>query len=338
MVSLRKYLYGATPKGGGTALEAEEPVGSPVMSGFARDVLDCIARYVFGSKAEEAQQAQIAGLRDALHDAWTPPEASGAAETVRSLMAQKAEEVQEKSVRQAVEMQHIFGMFNEALITLAEGKDRSVARLNRVQEYLQQAGKIEDIVAIRSMLSETVRFVKTESAQAQESASRELARFEQEAGKLREFIGGQRLELGGRPEGVARIREVLGSLPPGEGLFVVVFLLDRLQSFVQRYGANVAEELVLKVIKERVQPLSSGQTTFRWTPASLAAIFTGRWDITSLRKQVSDLNAAPLVHRIAVGGRKAALTMKPSHMVAEGLLGLPDQLVDLVDNFAGAHP
>src|ERR1035438_10863781 len=148
-------------------------------------------------------------------------------------------------------------------------------------------------------------FPYTTLFRSQESSTQELARFEQEVNKTREFLGSTRLELAGRPEGVIRIAESLESVAPGEGLYLVAFLLDRLQSFIQRYGPAVAEEVVFRLIKERLQPVAAGNPTFRWTASSLVAVFSRARDLAALRSKVSDLNSTPLVHRIVVGNRTA---------------------------------
>jgi hypothetical protein len=262
-------------------------------------------------------------------------EMSQALEALGRILAQQTEAGQQHAVGQAIEMQHIFAMLNQALIVLAEGKDRSVARLNRIQESLQQASMIDDMVALKFSLSDTVRFVKAEASQTQESSTQELARFEEEVVKTREFLGSTRMELAGRPEGVTRITESLQSVAPGEGLYLVAFLLDRLQSFIQRYGPSVAEEVVFRLIKERLQPVALGNTTFRWTSSSLVAVFSRPRDLAALRSKVTSLNSSPLVHRIALGNRTAVLTIMPSHLVAEGVPGSPSLLVEQVDRFTG---
>ena len=98
--------------------------------------------------------------------------------------------------------------------------------------------------------------------------------------------------MAGRHEGVSRITDSLTNLPPGESVYLVAFLLDRLQAFIQRYGPPVAEELVFRVIKERVQPIASGDITFRWTSSSLVAVLKGQRDLAALQTQPALLSFA----------------------------------------------
>jgi len=336
MISIRKYLYSDSAKAGPVA--SVDPESTEALFGFASGVLECINRHVLSGEQCAPLRTQLTQLRDDIRPDWTAEEAARALETVARTLAQQKAAVQQSAVSQTIEMQHIFAMLNQALIVLAGGNDRSIARLNRIQESLQRAAMIEDMVALKFSLSDTVRFIKAEAAHTQESSTKELARFEQEVNKTREFLGSTRLELAGRPEGVARITESLGSVPPGEGLYLVAFLLDRLQSFIQRYGPSVAEEVVFRLIKERLQPVAVGSPTFRWTASSLVAVFNRARDLAGLRTKVSDLNNTPLVHRIVLGNRTAVLTIKPSHLVAEGVPGSPNLLIEQVDRFTGLQP
>ncbi len=351
MISIRKYLDTRSNSNAANTApgDLEEEAGRIDMEieptpagarpdafyGMAAGLLDCIEKFVLSGEQDEPLRAELTHLNSGVSPNWSLEEAAQAVEAVRRILRRKNEALQQKGVKQAIEMQHIFAMLNQALIVLAEGKDRSVARLNRIQESLQRAYLIDDMVALKSSLSDTVRFVKAESVKSNETSTKEVARFEQEVNKAREFLGDSRLELAGRHEGVNRITDSLTNLPPGESVYLVAFLLDRLQAFIQRYGPPVAEELVFRVIKERVQPIAASDTTFRWTSSSLVAVLKGQRDLAALQNQVNRLNSLPLVHRIALGNRTAVLTIKPSHLVAEGGPGSADALIDKVDQFTG---
>src|ERR1039458_5050382 len=194
MISIRKYLYSDSAKTSqAVAVDSES---TQALYGFASDVLECINQHVLSGEQCAPLRSQLIQLRDGLRLDWTTEEAAEAAEAVGRTLAQQKAATQQSAVSQAIEMQHIFAMLNQALIVLAGGNDRSIARLNRIQESVQQACQIEDMVALKFSLSDTVRFVKAEAAHTQESSTQELARFEQEVNKTREFLGSTRLELG----------------------------------------------------------------------------------------------------------------------------------------------
>jgi hypothetical protein len=156
--------------------------------------------------------------------------------------------------------------------------------------------------------------------------------------KAREFIGSTRVELAGRAEAIARIAECSQNLLPGEAVYVVAYLFERQHAVTQRYGPAVAEELIFRLIKERLQPVASASTMYRWSPSSLMGVFRRRRDLEALQLEVINLNRTPVVHRIALGNRTAVLTVAPSHLVAEAAPDSPALLIEQLDKFAGVHP
>ncbi len=333
MISIRKYLYGESAKTGTAA--AGTAGAADALQALALGLLDCILEQALSGEFRDSTHSQLTQLKGAIRPGCTAEEASQALETVGRLLAQQRAAAQSKSVSQAVEMQHIFAMLNQALIVLAEGKDRSVARLNRVQESLQQACMIEDIVALKYSLADTMRFITTESLHTQQSCDETLSRFETEVTKTRKFLGSSRLDLPGRPEAISLITDSLMNVVETERPYLVAYLFDRLQAIQQRYGPAVAEEVIFRLIKERLQPVAAGSAMFRWTSSSLVAVFYRQQDLTALRTEVTKLNSTALVHRIALGNRTAVLTVKPSHLVAEGVPGHPNLLIEGVDQFTG---
>jgi hypothetical protein len=331
MISIRKYLN--MNAGGGR--EALDPDSKDALHSLLCGVLDAINQHVLSGDACGPQRLEVTQLREAVQRGWTEEEGAQAAHAISRILAEHHETVSRGATSLTVEMQHIFAMLNQALIVLADGHDRSVARLIKIQESLLRTSMIQDIVALKSSLADTVRFIQAESAEAHESAAQELARFETEVSRTREFLGSTRTELAGRPEGVTKIAESLKKVVPGEALYLVAFLFDRLQAVTQRYGPAVADELIFRLIKERLQPVAPSDTAYRWTPSSLVAVFRRPRDLAGLRKEVAILNGAPLVHRIALGNRTAVMTMTPSHLVAEGVSDSPAPLIEQVDRFTG---
>lgn len=309
---------------------------SGVLHSCSIGIIECISRTVFSGDNCAHLRSQLSQLQDALTPDLKPQEASRVLGLLSGLLEEYRSTSRQAALAQTVEVQHIFAMLNQALIVLSDGRDSSVARLNKIQASLQQTSMIQDIVALKSSLADTVKFVQAESAQARAAVSEELSQFETEVVKAREFLGSTRGELAGRPEGVRRISEGLMNLLPGQALYAVVYLFDRLTAVKQRYGLEVAEELIFRIIKERLQPVATANTTYRWNSLSIVGLFERTRDLGALRLQVANLNRIPVVHRIALGNRKAVLTVTPSHLVAEGHSD-PSLLVTQLDEFTGIY-
>jgi hypothetical protein len=330
MISIRKYLNSSRKDEGGPEPQL---LLSENLCKFSAAILDSIHQFVLTDDAGKARRSQILQLRDSLRADWNAEEAAQAASQVSSILSVNQSSAKRAGVEQLLEAQHILAMLNQALVVLAEGSDRGVSRLATIQESLQRVSIMRDMSQMKASLAETVDFIRTEAAQARETATQELGKFETEVSTARGFFGGTRLELAGRPEGVAEIADSMKHLEDGEALYLVAYLCDRLNAVTQRYGPDVAEELVCRLIKERLKPVIPGNTMFRWTASSLVAVFSRPRDAEKVRKEVADLNKTPLVHKIVLSGRTAVLTISPSHMVAEGSGSAPDLLVEQVDRF-----
>jgi hypothetical protein len=330
MISIRKYLDHV---GGGGA--PAEPGSTEALLSLCTGLLEGIHEHVLTGEQSEGLRSQLLQLRDALGPTVPVEEAAQAEESTRQILASHQARVHQAATDSAVEIQHILGMLNQALQVLAGGSERSVSRLQKIEKTLQRASMIEDIVALKASLAETVRFVKEEAVREQETSSAEVAGFEKEVGKARELAGRSRGTFAGRPEGIRDISVRLKSIPADQALYLVAFHFDRLQAVVQRYGPEVADELMLLLIKERLQPVAASNATYRWTASSLVGLFHRPRDLDGLRTEMARLNRAPLVYRLPLGNRTAVLTVSPSHLVAEGRGEQTELLIEEVDRFTG---
>jgi hypothetical protein len=331
MISIRKYLHQrGEPKVSGPTSDRCEPGCR-----FSASLLDSINAFTLAGDACKALRGQVELVRDSLRPDWTPEQYGEAEVSVTRILNEYAASTRRAATNQAGEMQHIFAMLNQALIVLAEGRDQSVSRLSQIQQRLVQTSRIQDIVAMKASLTDTVEFVKEESVRAHTAASQELEGFQANVSEAREFLGNAACDFAGRPEAVARIVEELRNPAAAEALHMVAYSFDRLKAATKRYGPDVASELIFRLIRERVQPLVGAGDTYRWTASSLVAIFQRKVALDDLRKEVAALNRSPVVHRVSLGNRTAVLTIAPSHLVAEGSSGSAEKLIEQVDRFTG---
>jgi hypothetical protein len=301
------------------------------------NLLDGILRQVLSGEGFGTLRRELEETRESLLRAETAEQISRVEATVARILAQYRADTQQAAMAQAVEVQHIFAMLNHALIVMAEGRDRSVSRLSEIQDTLQRTSRIPDIVALKSALADTVKFVERESAEAKIAISAELARLESEVGEAREFLSGARGELAGHADGVARIKEAATILGPGQAVYALVYLCDRLTGITQRYGAAVTEEFIFRIIRERLQPIHPSAMVYRWTSSGLVAVFVQQRDLAALQDKLAPLNRTPIVHRAALGNRTAVLTLAPSHLLLESGPGGAAQMLEQVDRFTRAE-
>jgi hypothetical protein len=329
MISIFDRRYRSDKK---TSAEANEDPSAMILH-LSTGLLESINRNVLVGDGFAALRKQVDEVKDSLLQAESIEQITQAEPAISAVLAKYRADTQQAAVAQAIEVQHIFAMLNHALIVVSEGSDRSVTRLSEIQLSLQQTSKIRDIVALKTALADTVNFVEKEAAESRKVVTEELARLQIEVGKAREYIGSSRTKLAGRTEAVARIGEALPILTEGHALYALAYVCGRLSGITQRYGAEVTEELVFRVIRERLEPVARAASLFRWTSSGLVAVFERQRDLTAVEMEVTALNRAPVVHRVALGNRTAVLTMSPSRLVLEGSPGSAAVLVDRLDKF-----
>jgi len=328
ITSIGKYL---------TSRERQQlPVPSHVSAepfrALCNGIIKCINHSVLTGDGCEGPRSELSRLTLGLTIEAKEEETAQVLDLISRVLSNHQSAARQTALDQAVEVQHIFAMLNQALIVLAEGSDRSVSRLSRIQELLQRTSQIKDIVALKASLSDTVKFVEAESIQTRDTASEHLAQFQTEVGKARVFLGNSKVEMAGRPEGITRISEGLRSLPAGQAMYAVAYVFDRLQAVKLRYGPEIADEMIFRIIKERVQPVSPANSSYRWTSSSIVGIFERPREMDALRLEVANLNRTPLVHKVTLGNRTAVLTISPSHLVTEGISN-PENFAKQVDDF-----
>ena len=328
MISIRKYL-----DRGNQTRETEELPEDPGLYNLYSALLEDVDQRVLTKARFQTLNTRLSDLRNQVSPGLSSEEMLRIAMQSSQILADYERAVQQQATTTAVEMQHIVGMLNQALMVLAGGSERSVSRLKTIQSSLENALYLKDILALKSSVSETTQFVRDESAREQQAAAKEKEIFEKDLAKAKEFLVAARSGLLGRADGVGAIA---GLVSTAHRTCAVIFLFDKMQSVVQRYGSDVAEELIMLLISERLVPLAPGATVYRWSSSSIVAVVPNVPDLASLRARAVALNHAQLVHRAAVGSRTAVLTLRPSYLIADA--ETPDGLVAEIDRFTGVHP
>ncbi len=330
MISIRRYLDRA-----GRPRESDQAVveGSGLFN-LCSALLDDLDLHVLSRSRFESLNARFAEMRNAVTPDVSEEEALNIALRSSAILADYEKTLQQQATSTAVEMQHIVGMLNQALMALAGGSERSVSRLKNIQASLEKTSYLQDIVALKSSLSDTVQFVREETHREQQAASKDREGFEKDLAKAKEFLAVTRSGLLSREDAIRALPGILREVAPGRAVYALGFVFERIQSVTQRYGPEVAEELIAVLIRERLHQLAPEATPYRWNTAAVVAFISQEADLSGLRMRAASQNQAQLVHRTAVGNRTAVLTLKPSYLVTE-VASSPEVLVQELDKFTG---
>ena len=351
MVSLRKYLdLKSAPAL--VAVERENSsanisVQAGLFSTLCSEILDQIETHILpGEKGPPNERGcspgETSDLRRDFAEGRAHVEQNISLENIRLL--QKTVEAAfaghasgEKALAQriAAETQQMVGVLNDALVALSGGSERSVARLQHIQESLQHTSRIRDPEGLRASLAEAMVLIREESAREKEQSARDLAAFESQVVQVRKKLSeNPARRLRGRAEAVRVISDVILTMKPESKTYTVAFLLANVEATTHRYGPESVDELFFQVLRERVQPLGFSSTSWRWSPGCIVAMLEGPSDIQVLQAKLAELSRGPFVYRMTLGNRTAVLKAGLSHMILALTASSFSNVVAEIDRFS----
>jgi hypothetical protein len=350
MVSIRKYLDMRAPRTDDSAAprhrSSDLVLGTTVLSGLCSKILNHIGTYVFGGDSNAELRAALVEARaplDAGNDAeFDSATAANIANTVRAMLVAHAARDREASQRASVDAQHVVGVLNYALMAISGGSLRSLSRLERVQESLQQTVRRRDVEGLRASLTDAMKLIREEATREKEHAERDLASVESEVVKVRERLAAKPGRgLPGRSEAIQALSDVCISdtdtvcssdLPR----CLVAFSFDNIR-VIQRYSPEQVEELFFQVIRERVYPLAAVNSSWRWCLGGIVSVFERDCTLPQLQSDLAELCRAPLVCRMTTGSGTTVINVSVSHLeVMLSSQALPS-LIEQIDRFCGVQ-
>ncbi len=309
--------------------------GSTPLLRLCAGILEHIGAYVFTGEFIKLRP-QLEEARSAVNEDLSEPAAVQTGDAVRAALSLYSRELQEIQQSNAVEMAQMVGVLGHALTVLTGGNDRAVSRLRRIQSTVDHTASIQDLTAIRASLRDIVRLIGEETSKEQQAAMREREGLETQVVRFRERLAGNpNRRMQGREEAIRAIADSLAANEAGRQVWVISFVIDQLKAIVQRYGTEAVDDLLLQLIRERLQPVAPSCTAFRWSPSALVGVALLETDAADLNSKMARLNQTPLVGRIALGSRTAVLKVGLSHLVLEVKGSLTDRSLNEIDRFTG---
>ncbi len=313
-ISIRKYLYSDAPAG---------REGNQALRDFCAALIACgqkalhaIEQHTFtGDQAKvESLRGRIRTLGGRLQQAESPDTVDGVAEDVVKVLAEHGRLTRESDIEKAAEFQKIVAMLNQTVVVLSTGSRRSVGRLRQIEKDLEGASQIQDILSLKSRLSECLTFIREETAREREDVARTVLTMDEEVRKACDTMMLSKAGLPGRPEAERLFTDLLQEAKTG-GKFVAVFSLDRCNSIQSRFGAAAGDQVFRDLAKKTVLGLAAPKQVFRWGPGTLVALIERSETLEKVQSEIQHMNAEPLDIKVEVGGRMAVLTVSSRWLV-----------------------
>jgi len=329
VISIKKYLTAQDARRLGMAVFDH----CEALNRLYQGLLGNIAEHVLGQPQYEPLREPFGGLRELVSGTLSPAIAERAHEVTEEIFREYSQIKAQTAATNAAELQNVVRMLSQALMVLAGGSQRSLSRLKSIEASLESTSRIQDIIALKASVADTLDFVKQESVREQELASREMSELEKEVARARELLAAARSGMPGREEAIQALKAAVERNQNGGATYVHALFANRLQGIIQRYGPDAAEELMMRLIEDRVRPIVKEGAVFRWSLASIVSVFQSERDLLGVRAQAAAANRPALVHKFPVGDRNALLTLTPSLLVSEVTPDSLNATIEELDQF-----
>jgi hypothetical protein len=160
MVSLRKYLdlksepalHHAESGNSSTANSAQ----ARLLSTLCSAILDQIEAHIIPSETGADLRDAFARGRARVEENISPENIRLLQQALEAALASHVSHGKALAQRIAAETQQMVGVLNDALVALSGGSERSVARLQHIQESLNHTSRIRDPEGLRASLAEAL--------------------------------------------------------------------------------------------------------------------------------------------------------------------------------------
>jgi|GEM_PF-945820 len=221
------------------------------------------------------------------------------------------------------ELQSMVVMLTRAMTTIGSGSAASLARLQDIERQLEGASMLEDIQAAKARMSDCLENLRGEITLQREQSSRAVSELRtaidqsNERAAARVSVEVRTDPLTGFPERAAAEAALTAAIRERLPVFVVVFIVERLDLINARFGHEVGDQCLLFLREHILKAAVGPDRLFRWTGPALFALLHRK---EPLRKVREDLNRA-LSHRFTrtanVGNREVLLPVAVNWMAID---------------------
>lgn len=251
----------------------------------------------------------VDSLKIDLATATSDEQANGAVQGVVSLLERYQTRLAETNLEMAVNFRKVLGLVNESFSYLQAGNEKADGRLKYFEQTLNQATKMDSLVALRRHLSGMLDFVHKEGKRDVAEKDRQMSSMADQLRHAQAESARLRVHLPGRTEAIEVLRELVTKTAAGEAgdTYVTVFVVDSLRALRARHGEEVASTIMEELGRKHVQPLAPEGQLFCWTGSSIVLTWKHSFGSTSS----SLLHPAPTTfeHRAFIGTRMATFRM-----------------------------
>lgn len=209
---------------------------------------------------------------------------------------------------QDFELRGIVSVMGAALLRLSTGTETASQNLRRVERDLARASQIDDIRLLKSKLAAALEVICSE-AERQEHLTEELRT------ELADMQGpAAQPKSTGSPQS-HEAEEAIRQAAADGGYYLLVVVLERLETINARYGYEVGDQVLEIFSKHVAENLPKPDQVFRWRGACFVAIISRAAGLEAVRADSRRLTHSRLEHSVDTGGRSMLLTLSRASTV-----------------------
>lgn len=321
LISIRRYLDQFSPA-------REEGSGSSLHAGACAVMVNEVDTKLLAENGYAVLRPQWGNLTAMLDLLEVPDDLARFHAHVSVVLAERQRLESDRQLEQGRDVRHMLGVLNEALLSLSAGNEGSVDRLRRVETALQRTSQLNDLVAMKSSLTETMRMVREATEQTKTEGAGTLQRLDAELQKAR--TASQRLPgLPGRAEAIRSLEAA--SLPGAPASLAFACQLERLRIIRSRYGAPIADDLLAAfALKSAPQ---EGDQAYLWADDAVVIVQRTSETVQERRDELEELYARPFEHKVMTGGRVALLSVPVRWLCTSAAEAGPTGMTNEFDQF-----
>ncbi len=317
---------------------------------LARSVIQSIGEYaVRGDQVEyETFQKDMRKLADTVGEQLSAEDILILTGAVCKSLQNHGEQTNRFIRAESLELQTMLQLVTETVISVSNASQRTVNRLRDLEKQLGKATVIEDIRSLKERLNVCLEALRAEAtAQEEEGAStaESLQHQVQESGRrIRELTIGQMIDpVTGLPGPAAAEDALRTGIRTPSGLFVAVFVLQRLPLITTRFGQAVGDQLLITFAESLGKQIAATDRLYRWSGPSFLVLMERTEQLEQLQQELRRITRQRLEQTIEVGSRTVLLPIFCSFAVFpvsrwKGLEVLLSKMHDFVASQLGVRP
>jgi GGDEF domain-containing protein len=212
------------------------------------------------------------------------------------------------------ELQHMLSLATEAVSSICSASDDCTARLDQIEEQIEETSGIEGVRVLRFRLEECLQSLREHSRHQKEEMSRLLAQLREqvEAANGAKYLENKALSpvvdrLSGLETREAAEQALAAALERGGPSYAALFVVDRLHLINAQFGYSTGDRVLRAFCGHLKSFLSPKDQLFRWTGPAFVGLLDRGEDPAEIQSDIERIAGFKLEAAVQIGNRSILL-------------------------------